>query len=106
MSSSDKVPPVLGSPSATDPEGVAADFTVAATAEAKEASAPDAVVADVAPKVSAGGRYSDAAVAVMTEDQLWTAVSAGLRVLCLCTMHIRGEELTSSGKTAWPMTSS
>ena len=78
MSSSDKVPPVLGSPSATDPEGVAADFTVAATAEAKEASAPDAVVADVAPKVSAGGRYSDAAVAVMTEDQLWTAVSAGL----------------------------
>ena len=78
MSSSDKIPPVLGSPSATDPEGVAADFTVAATAEAKEASAPDAVVADVAPKVSAGGRYSDAAVAVMTEDQLWTAVSAGL----------------------------
>ena len=51
---------------------------MAATAEAKEASAPDAVVADVAPKVSAGGRYSDAAVAAMTEDQLWTAVSAGL----------------------------
>ena len=93
MSSSDKVPPVLGSPSATDPEGVAADFTVAATAEAKEASAPDAVVADVAdasgvvdgaaptvaaPKVAAGGRYSDAEVAAMTEGQLWTAVSAGL----------------------------
>ena len=51
---------------------------MAATAESKEASAPDAVVADVAPKVSAGGRYSDAAVAAMTEDQLWTAVSAGL----------------------------
>ena len=93
MSSSDKIPPVLGSPSATDTEGVAAEVTVAATAEATEASAPDAVVADVAdasgvvdgaaptvaaPKVAAGGRYSDAVVAAMTEDQLWTAVSAGL----------------------------
>ena len=78
MSSSDKIPPVLGSPSATDPEGVAADFTVAATAEAKEASAPDAVVADVAPKVSAGGRYGDAAVAAMTEDQLRTVVRASV----------------------------
>ena len=91
MSSSDKIPPVLGSPSAPDAAGVAAE--VAATAGATEASAPDAVVADVAdasgvvdgaaptvaaPKVAAGGRYSDAAVAVMTEDQLWTAVSAGL----------------------------
>ena len=71
MSSSDKIPPVLGSPSATDTEGVAAEVTVAATAEATEASAPDAVVADVAdasgvvdgaaptvaaPKVAAGGR--------------------------------------------------
>ena len=94
MSSSDKIPPVLGSPSANDPEEVAAEVTVAATAaEATEASAPDAVVADVAdasgvvdgaaptvaaPKVAVGGRYSDAEVAAMTEDQLCTAVSAGL----------------------------
>ena len=91
MSSSDKIPPVLGSPSAPDAAGVAAE--VAATAGATEASAPDAVVADVAaasgvvdgaaptvaaPKVAAGGRYSDAEVAAMTEGQLWTAVSAGL----------------------------
>ena len=46
MSSSDKIPPVLGSPSAPDAAGVAAE--VAATAGATEASAPDAVVADVA----------------------------------------------------------
>ena len=71
MSSSDKIPPVLGSPSAPDAAGVAAE--VAATAGATEASAPDAVVADVAaasgvvdgaaptvaaPKVAAGGRYA------------------------------------------------
>ena len=83
MSSSDKIPPVLGSPSAPDAAGVAAE--VAATAGATEASAPDAV-ADVAaasgvvdgaaptvaaPKVAAGGRYSDAEVAAMTEGQLW-----------------------------------
>ena len=94
MSSSDKIPPVLGSPSATDTEGVAAEVPVAATAKATEASAPDAaLVADVAdasgvvdgaaptvaaPKVAAGGRYSDAEVAAMTEDQLWTAMPAGL----------------------------
>ena len=94
MPSSDKIPSVLGSPSAYDPEEVAAEVTVAATAaEATEASAPDAVVTDVAaagevadgaatkvaaPMVAAGGRYSDAVVAAMTEDQLRTAVSAGL----------------------------
>ena len=71
-----KIPPVLGSPSANDPKEVAAEVTVAATAaEATEASAPGAVVADVAPAggvvdgaapkvaapmVAAGGRYSGA----------------------------------------------
>ena len=45
MSSSDKTPSVLGSPSATDAKEVAAAVTVAATAaEATEASEPDAVV--------------------------------------------------------------
>ena len=49
MSSSDKIPPVLGSPSATDAKEVAAAVTVAATAaEATEASESDAVVTDVA----------------------------------------------------------
>ena len=59
MSSSDKIPPVLGSPSATDTKAVAAAVQVAATAaEAKEAPAPDAVVADVA---AAGGVVDGAA---------------------------------------------
>ena len=91
MSSSDKIPTVLGSPSATDAKEVAGAATVAATvAEATEASESDAVVTGVAaagdgaapkvaaPKVAAGGRYSDAAVAAMTEHQLRTAVLAGL----------------------------
>ena len=62
-------------------------------AEKSASSAPDAVVADVAaaggvvdgaapkvaaPMAAAGGRYSGAVVAAMTEDQLRTAVSAGL----------------------------
>ena len=94
MSSSDKIPPVLGSPSATDAKEVAAAVSVAATlAEVTGDSEPDALVTDVAaaggvvdgaapkvaaPKVAAGGRCSDALVAAMTEDQLRTAVSAGL----------------------------
>ena len=89
MSSSDKVTQVRGSQSATDAKAAVA----AAAPEATGASESDAEVNDVAaasgvvdgtapkvaaPKVAAGGRYSDAVVAAMTEDQLWTAVSAGL----------------------------
>ena len=73
MSSSDKIPPVLGSPSATDTKGVAAEVTVAATAaEATEASAPGAVVADVA----AAGGVVDGAAPADEETQLLAEVAA------------------------------